>query len=169
MTINEIRIKPDASDLRIGVAQSRYHGWATDRLLRGAVERFKTLGGREASLLVAPASGAWELVAVAAALCERDDLDGVVALGVVIRGETPHFDYICDGVTRGLTELTVKTGLPIGFGVLTCENREQVEARCGGEVGNKGAEAVDAVVESALARDAIRRVQFETGSGRTSE
>jgi len=156
LMMNRIHIQPDSTALHVGVAVSRYHAWATDRLLDGAIERFKRLGGNENDLLIAPASGAWELTAVARALCEQENLDGVVALGVVIRGETPHFDYICSGVTKGLTDLTVTTGLPIGFGVLTCNTTDEVEARCGGEIGNKGADAMQAVVESVLTIQAIK-------------
>ena len=157
----DINLQPDAGGLRIGIAVSRYHAWATDRLLAGAVDRFRLLGGDDDLLVVASASGAWELTGVARAFCERGDFDGVVALGVVIQGETPHFSYICDGVTQGLTALTLQYGLPIGFGVLTCNTREEVEARCGGAngggaIGNKGADAMRAVVESV---NAIRGIQ----------
>lgn len=143
--------------MHVGIAVSRYHAWATDRLLDGAVERFKRLGGTEKDLLIAPASGAWELTTIARELCEQKGLIGIVALGVVIRGETPHFDYICVGVTQGLTDLTVNFGVPVGFGVLTCNTPDEVEARCGGEIGNKGADAMQAVVESAMTIQAIKK------------
>lgn len=134
----------------MGVACSRYHAWATEKLLDGAIERWRRLGGRDANLIVAPATGAWELTGVVRALAGRGDIEGLVALGVLIRGETPHFDFICRGVTRGLTSITLATGKPVGFGVLTCETRGQVEARCGGDAGNKGAEAMEAAVDAAL-------------------
>jgi len=149
MMSNVIDLQSEASDLDIGIVVSRYHAWATDLLLEGAVDRYRLLGGDEDRLVIASASGAWELTAVAQAMFDNYSPDGVVALGVVIQGETPHFSYICDGVTRGLTSLTVDYGIPIGFGVLTCNTREEVEARCGGEIGNKGADAMQAVIESA--------------------
>ncbi len=153
---NRLTLQPDARSLRIGIAVSRYHSWSTDKLLEGAIARFGRLGGLEDDLLVVPVSGTWELTSVVRALCESGELDGVVALGVVIQGETPHFQFICDGVTAGLTQTTVESGVPIGFGVLTCNSAEEVEARSGGEVGNKGAEALQAVVESAQAIQAIQ-------------
>ncbi len=153
---NRIQIQPDASDLTLGIAVSKYHGWSTEKLLQGAQDRFKRLGGDpNLGLVVAPAAGAWELPAVCQALAQNPTIEGVIAIGVVIQGETSHFEYICQGVTQGLTELSNKTGIPIGFGVLTCQNTEEVEARSGGAVGNKGAEALQAVVESALTIRAI--------------
>jgi len=160
-----IRIQPDAASMRAGIVVSRYHAWATDRLLEGALDRWRRFGGREEALIIAPASGTWELTAAARALSERGDLDGIVALGIVIRGETPHFDFICRGVTDGLTELTLRAGLPVGFGVLTCETRDQVEARAGGAIGNKGAEAMQAVIESVAAKRAVREFRFESDAG----
>lgn len=145
----------DASRLRLGIAQSQYHGWATEKLLAGALDRWARLGGRDEAIIIAPAAGAWELTAVSLALAERADLDGVVALGAVIRGETPHFDFICNGVAQGLTAITLQTGKPVGFGVITCDTREQAEARAGGAVGNKGAEAIEAAVSAALTIRAI--------------
>ena len=149
-------LQSDGRDLDIGIVVSRYHAWATDRLLAGAVDRFRLLGGDEERVVIASASGAWELTGVARGMCDGDQFDGVVALGVVIQGETPHFSYICDAVTQGLTSLTVQHGIPIGFGVLTCNTREEVEARCGGAIGNKGADAMQAVVESV---NTIRAIQ----------
>lgn len=147
---HSISINPDAGSLRIGIAVSSYHKWATDKMLEGAITRWKLLGGLDDNLIVVPASGAWELVGIAKALCGMQ-LDAVVALGVVIQGETPHFSYICDGVTKGLMDITVQIGKPVGYGLLTCENTQQVEARCGGAIGNKGADAMSAAVASALA------------------
>ena len=147
----------DASALRVGIACSRYHGWATDRLLEGAIERWRRLGGRADALIVALAPGAWELTAIALGLATHGGVDAVVALGAVIRGETPHFEYICQGVARGLTDITLRTGLPVGFGVLTCDTAEQVRERSGGAAGNKGAEALAAAVESALTLHTLRR------------
>ena len=150
-----ITIQANATGLRLGIAVSRYHGWATDRMLSGAIDRWARLGGGDDDVTVVAAPGTWELTPIAAALARSSEIDVVVALGVVLRGETDHFDYICDGVTQGLTQAMHETGKVVGFGVLTCDTREQVEARVGGEVGNKGAEAVSAAVE---ATQAIRMI-----------
>ncbi len=125
-------------------------------MLEGAIDRWARLGGREESLVVAAAAGTWELPAIARALAESGQFDALVALGVVIRGETDHFEYICQGVTRALADLTSRTGIPVGFGVLTCNTAEQVKARIGGDAGNKGAEAMDAAVQTALMIQAAR-------------
>ncbi len=146
----------DVASLRVAIARSTYHSWATGKMLEGAVDRWRRLGGEEDSLVVASAAGAWELPAIVRAFSTSGGFDAVVALGVVIRGETDHFDYICQGVTHALAEITLSTGLPVGFGVLTCNTAEQVKARIGGEAGNKGAEAMNAAVETALM---IRAVQ----------
>lgn len=158
------QIQPDASGLRVGVAVSRYHAWATDSMREGAVARFVRLGGDQSCLTIVPTAGAWELIAAAEQLVESGTVDAVVALGVVIRGETPHFDYICQGVTLGLAELTVRTGVPIGFGLLTCDTAEQARARAGGAVGNKGADAMEAAVLSARTRQTLMAQAERTDS-----
>lgn len=146
----------DVASLRVAIVRSTYHSWATAKMLEGAVDRWQRLGGREQSLVVASAAGTWELPAIARAVVHSGGMDAVVALGVVIRGETDHFEYICQGVTQALADLTSRTGVPVGFGVLTCDTTEQVKARTGGDAGNKGAEAMEAAVHTALM---IRAVQ----------
>ncbi len=155
-----LRVETDLSSLKLGIAVSKYHGWATDCLLEGAIQRWRVLGGSMDRLLVMQTPGTWELTAVIAAMAEQKKIDAAVALGVVIRGETPHFNYICQGVMRGLTDVTTVTGIPVGLGVLTCDTPEQARARSGGESGNKGAEAVTAAVEAALAIRAVRSFEF---------
>lgn len=149
----------DVASLRVAIARSTYHSWATGKMLEGAVDRWRRLGGAEESLVVATAAGTWELPAIARAFAETGRFDAVVALGVVIRGETDHFEYICQGVTAALAELTLRTGVPVGFGVLTCDNAEQVKARTGGDAGNKGAEAMTAAVETALMIRAVNALR----------
>ncbi len=152
-----IQIQPEitASNLNVAVVCSRYNSWATKPMLAAAIERFTRLGGQDDRLLIAHVAGAWELTSIVRSMIERGDMDAVVALGVVIRGETSHYEYICQGVTAGITDLAILTGIPIGFGVLTCETRAQVEARAGGPIGNKGAEAMSAAIESAVTSIAI--------------
>lgn len=144
-----------AGSLRIGIVRSTYHSWATQQLLDGARDRFAALGGLADSLVVEEAPGSWELPAVLLAMAQSGSFDALVALGVVIRGQTDHFDFIISGVAQGLTAVTMRLGTPVGLGVLTCENVEQVKARCGGAMGNKGAEAMEAAVRTAMT---IRRI-----------
>ena len=133
---------------RVAVAVSTYNAWITRELLAGARNEYLRRTGSEKGLLVFPAAGAFELTAICRSLAESGKFDAVVALGCVIRGETEHFDYICDSVTHGLTEITLRTGIPIGFGLLTCNNAEQAESRAGGEKGNKGTEAMSAALQT---------------------
>ncbi len=135
-----------AKGRRLGIAVSRYHDHITQRLLDGARRAWADLGGQRESFIVASAAGSWELVAIAAALAQHSKVDAIVALGVVMRGATPHFEYICSGVTHGLMDLTVRTGIPIGFGLLTCDSEGQALARSGGSEGDKGADALRAAV-----------------------
>ena len=128
---------------------SRYHARITDSLCAAAIDCFRSAGGAEELLEVVRAAGTFELTAVCRALTDRGDLDAVVALGCVISGETPHDRYIASAVTTGLTMITVHTGCPIAFGVLTCDTLEQALARAGGDHGNKGADAMAAAIDTA--------------------
>ncbi len=139
--------KAGAGGRKIGVAVSQYHDSITNLLLEGAKKAFDEAGGDEQNLIIVPTPGAFELIAVVRAFTQRDDLDGIVALGCVLTGETPHDRYISHAVAQGLASLTVQTGLPIAFGLLTCQTMAQAKARSGGSVGNKGEEAVTAVLD----------------------
>ncbi len=143
--------KPGASacGLRIGIAVSAYHAQITTALRDAAVKQFTDAQGAEGDLRVVPAPGTFELTAVCRALVKGGGLDAVVALGCVISGETTHDTYIANAVAHGLTELTLATGVPVTFGVLTCQTIDQARARAGGPRGNKGAEAMAAAIETA--------------------
>lgn len=112
----------NVSDLRVAVVAAQWHDKVMDGLVDGALRALRELGIDEPTLLRVP--GSFELPVAAKVLAGRG-YDAVVALGVVIRGGTPHFDYVCQGVTQGLTQVSVETGVPIGFGVLTCDTEEQ--------------------------------------------
>jgi 6,7-dimethyl-8-ribityllumazine synthase len=139
----------DGAGLRVGVVAARWHERITDALVDGALRALKEAGVDEPTVVRVP--GTFELPVAAAALAEQG-FDAVVALGVVVRGETPHFEYVCQGATVGLTEVSVRTGVPVGFGVLTCDDDEQAYARSGmpGSMEDKGYEAAQAAVATAL-------------------
>jgi 6,7-dimethyl-8-ribityllumazine synthase len=139
----------NCGDLRVAVVAAQWHAQVMDGLVDGALRALRELGIDEPTLLRVP--GSWELPVVAKALAGRG-YDAVVALGVVIRGGTPHFDYVCQGVTHGLTQVSVDTGVPIGFGVLTCDTEEQALDRAGleGSSEDKGHEAVTAAVATVV-------------------
>lgn len=143
----ELTVK-NCADLRVAVVAAQWHEEVMDGLVDGALRALRELGIDEPTLLRVP--GAFELPVVAKVLAGRGH-DAVVALGVVVRGGTPHFDYVCQGVTQGLTRVAVDTGVPVGFGVLTCDTDEQALDRAGleGSHEDKGHEAVTAAVATA--------------------
>ncbi|MGZ8750842.1 MAG: 6,7-dimethyl-8-ribityllumazine synthase [Pseudonocardia sp.] len=140
----------EGRELRVAVVAARWHAEIMDALLEGALRALAEAGVREPLVLRVP--GSFELPVAAARLARRD-YDAVVALGVVVRGGTPHFDYVCQAATLGLTNVAVDTGVPVGFGVLTCDSVEQARERSGlpGSSEDKGYEAAQAAVATALA------------------
>jgi 6,7-dimethyl-8-ribityllumazine synthase len=147
---------PAAGGLRLGVVAARWHADIIDGLLAGALAAAKD-AGVEGEPTVARVAGAVELPVVTAALAAGHD--AVVALGVVIRGGTPHFEYVCQFVTSGLARVTLDTGVPVGFGVLTCDTADQARARAGlpGSAGDKGREAALAALDCAVVLRDLRR------------
>jgi len=134
---------------RVGILVSRYHERVTARLLDGALACCQEAGIPEDQVEVIRVAGAFELGIAAAAAITTDRYACLVALGVVVRGETPHFEYVAGETARMLAELSIRELIPIGFGVLTTETLEQALARAGGAAGNKGYEATDAAIRSA--------------------
>jgi 6,7-dimethyl-8-ribityllumazine synthase len=169
---NVTHLQLDASLLSIGVAISRYHAEITDALLKGAVDAFTRAGGTEDRLHIVEAAGAWELTAICRALAASGTVqsdnggarDAVVALGCILTGETIHDAYIAQSVTHGLTEITVQTGVPIAFGVLTCQTLDQARARAGlvAGGGNKGVEAMEAAIATAMELHRLADLQRST-------
>jgi 6,7-dimethyl-8-ribityllumazine synthase len=147
-------LEVDGRGLRIAVVAAQWHTEVMDGLLAGATRALERCGVTE--MVVVRVPGSFELPVAAARLAR--DHDAVVALGVVIRGGTPHFDYVCQAATLGLTKVSVDTGVPVGFGVLTCDDEQQALDRAGldGSREDKGAEAALAAVATAVAlRDAV--------------
>ncbi|MEV0187846.1 6,7-dimethyl-8-ribityllumazine synthase [Kitasatospora purpeofusca] len=144
----------NAADLKVAVIAAQWHEQVMNGLLDGAHRALKELGVAEPTVLRVP--GTFELPVAAKRLAERG-YDAVVALGVVVRGGTPHFDYVCQAATAGLTQVSVDTGVPVGFGVLTCDNEQQAVDRAGlpGSTEDKGHEAVTAAVATALVLRAL--------------
>jgi 6,7-dimethyl-8-ribityllumazine synthase len=139
----------DAAGLRVGIAVGRFNHLICVRLLEGCVEEFVSRGIDRDAIDVAWVPGAFELPQAARAMASSGRYDAVVTLGVVVRGGTPHFEYVCAGVTDGVREVMRDTGIPVAFGVLTTDDIDQALARAGGSEGNKGAEAAVAAIEMA--------------------
>lgn len=145
---------------RFAIIVSRFNEVVTERLLAGARAGFSDQGFEDADIQVYSVPGAWELP-VAALHAARSGVAGVVAIGCVIRGDTPHFDYVAGGAAEGLARVSVETGVPVAFGVLTTEDMDQALDRAGGKSGNKGYEAALTVLEMA---DLIGRMREERAS-----
>jgi 6,7-dimethyl-8-ribityllumazine synthase len=166
-----LSLQPDARGLRVGLVVSRYHDSIVDRLAEGAAQAFRRAGGDERDLMRVDSPGTFELPVIAAALLRRGDVSAVVALGLVLTGETTHDRYISDSVAHGLMELAIETGKPAAFGVLTCQTLAQAEARAGGAKGNKGEEAMAAAILAAVAIEAARDIpaRRRSRSGQAAE
>ena len=139
----------DGSGLRLAVVVSRFNEIVTEPLLRGALATARDQGVGEDSLDIVRVPGAFELPQAARRLAGMGRYDAIVCLGAVVRGETPHFDYVCSEAARGLTMVAQEFNLPVAFGVLTCDTMAQARARSGGSAGNKGDEAMRAALEMA--------------------
>lgn len=137
----------DVGDARFAIAAARFNHDVVDRLLRGALETFALHGVDASRITVVRVPGAFELPLVARALARRPEVEAVIALGCVIRGDTPHFDYVCSESARGIGQVSLDLDRPIIFGVLTTDTQAQADARAGGEHGNKGEEAALAALE----------------------
>ena len=144
---SDIKTASDATGLRFGLVAARFNGSVAQRLLDGARGFLLDRGARACDLTLVRVPGAWEIPAALDALAADRRVHGLVALGAVVRGETPHFEYICNECAAGCARVTARTGIPVGFGVLTCDDAEQALARAGGAAGNKGEEAAAAALE----------------------
>lgn len=145
-------------DRRFLVLVSRFNEFITKALLSGAQEAFADAGVDESRIDVLWLPGAFELPVAAGKAARSRAYTGIVALGAVIRGETPHFDYVAGEAAAGLARIASETGVPIGFGLLTTDNAEQALARCGIKGSNKGAEAVQATLATVKALDKLEQL-----------
>jgi 6,7-dimethyl-8-ribityllumazine synthase len=134
---------------RFALVVSKYNDFVTDRLQRGALEALTGAGIAAADVTIVRVPGAFELPLAAQHAAKTGRFDAIVCLGCVIRGETPHFDFICSAVAHGLTAASAATGVPMAFGVLTTNSVEEALARAGDGPGNKGREAANAALEMA--------------------
>lgn len=140
--------KLQATGLKIGIVLSRYNQFISQRLLEGALEAFYKLGAEEENLSVFKVPGAFEIPMVAKKLCRQGKMDGVICLGALIRGDTPHFDFLSAEVTKGLAQISMEGETPVSYGILTVETIEQGIERAGTKAGNKGYDAAFALIET---------------------
>ena len=132
---------PDGKEMKFGIVVSEWNYEITGSLARGAVDTLKNHGVTEENILVKHVPGSFELTLGGQFFAEYTDVDAIILLGCVIQGETRHFDFICQGVAKGATDLNIKYNLPVIFGLLTTQNQQQAIDRSGGKLGNKGDEA----------------------------
>ena len=142
-----LKAEPNGEGLRIGVALARFNQAVTERLLAGALEAFTRHGVADDAIDVATVPGAFELPLCAQRMASTGRYDVLLCLGAVVRGETPHFDYVAGEAARGIAEVARRHDLPVAFGVLTADTMEQAMARAGGGHGNKGYEAAVTALE----------------------
>ena len=141
--------KLDATGLRVGIVVSRFNGFIAERLLEGALDALVRHGAADGDITVVRVPGAFEIPLVTQKLAASGKYDAVICLGAVIRGATPHFDYVAAEVSKGVAQVSLKTGVPVAFGVLTTDSIEQAVERAGTKAGNKGFDAAMTAIETA--------------------
>ena len=148
-----------ATGLRFGVVVSRFNSFITERLLGGAMDALRRTGAAEDMIDVVKVPGSWEVPLVAGELARQHRYDAVICLACVIRGETPHFDYVAAEAAKGVAHVAADTGVPVAFGVLTTNTLEQAIDRAGAKGGNKGFDAAMTAIEMANLMRALRQAK----------
>lgn len=141
LSSQKVSKKTDYSNYRIAIVVAEWNSEITNALSSGAISRLIDEGVKSENIIVKSVPGAFELTLASQFMVQKSDIDAVIAIGCVIKGDTPHFEYICQGVTTGITEVNLKFNKPVIFGVLTTNNEQQALDRAGGKHGNKGDEA----------------------------
>ena len=137
-----------ADGLKVAIVATRFNDFIVDRLVGGAMDFLTRHGMNPDDAVIIRVPGAFEMPLVCKKVAESGKYDGIVAVGCVIRGGTPHFDYVCGECAKGVAQVELASGTPIGFGLLTCDNLEQAIDRAGVKAGNKGVEAASAMLET---------------------
>lgn len=146
--IKTIEGKLIANELKIAIVAARFNDIIVDRLIGGAVDYLSRHGQEREGLVIVRVPGAFELPVVCDKLAKSGRYHGILALGAVIRGATPHFDFVANEATKGIAQISLSTGVPIGFGLLTTDTIEQAVERAGSKAGNKGADAAASLLET---------------------
>lgn len=145
-----------AEGIRFGIVASRFNHLLVDRLVESAVDCIIRHGGSQANIHIARVPGSWEIPLIAKEMVLKQDIDAVIALGVLIRGQTPHFDYIASEVSKGLALVSLEVRKPVSFGIITADSLEQAIERAGTKHGNKGWEAALSTIEMANLLKSLR-------------
>ena len=145
--VNQIHGQLVAGNAKFGIVVSRFNEFITSKLLGGAIDSLTRHGASEENITAVWVPGAIELPIAAKKMVESGNYDAVICLGAVIRGQTSHYDYVCQQVSRGVAQINLESGIPTMFGVLTCETIEQAIERAGTKAGNAGASAASGAIE----------------------
>ena len=150
----------NASGLKVAIVVSRFNSFITERLLAGALDGLQRHGGDPDKIDIIKVPGSWEVPLAAGELARQHRYDAIICLSAVIRGETPHFDYVAGEAAKGIAQVASETGVPVAFGVLTTNTLEQAIDRAGAKGGNKGFDAAMTAIEMA---DLLRRLRENAG------
>ncbi len=145
--MNILEGKLDAKDLKVAIIVSRFNSFITEKLVDGAIDAFVRHNGNNDNVTIIKVPGAFEIPVVLSKVAEKD-FDGILCLGAVIRGSTPHFDFIANETSKGIAQIALKSKMPISFGVLTTDTIEQAIERAGTKMGNKGFDSMNALIET---------------------
>ena len=145
--MNTFEGKIVANDVKIGIVVARFNDFITSKLLGGAIDGLKRHDVPEENIDIAWVPGAFEIPLIASKMAKSGKYDAVICLGAVIRGATSHYDYVCNGVSKGIAQVSLKSDIPVMFGVLTTDNIEQAIERAGSKAGNKGFECATGAIE----------------------
>ena len=148
MSIRTIEGLLNAKGIKFAIVATRFNDFIVDRLISGAVDYLTRHGSRAEDLILIRVPGAFEMPVVAQKLAKSGKYDAIIALGAIIRGATPHFEFVANESAKGLAHVSLEAGIPVGFGLLTTDSLEQAIERAGSKAGNKGAEAAAAVMET---------------------
>ena len=136
-----------SENFKIGIIASRFNDFVVGRLVEGALDGLKRHNIKEENITLVKVPGAFEIPVIAKKMSEQNQYDAIICLGAVIRGATSHYDYVCNEVSKGISQVSLEAGIPVLFGVLTTENIEQAVERSGSKAGNKGTECALAAIE----------------------
>ena len=148
MSMKTIEGQMNAQGLKVAIVAARFNDFVVDRLIGGAVDYLTRHGLDKDNITLVRVPGAFEMPLVCKKIAASGKYDGIVALGAVIRGGTPHFDYVCSEAAKGMAMVSLESSMPLGFGLLTCDSLEQAIDRAGAKSGNKGVEAAAAMLET---------------------
>lgn len=157
----------DASKQRFGIVSARFNDFITARLIDGAMDALQRHGAELDQVIHVQVPGSWEIPLAARKLAETKKVDAIICLGCVIRGQTPHFDYVAGEAAKGVASASLQTGMPMSFGILTTETLEQAIDRAGAKAGNKGADAALAAIEMANLLDFLTEPPAQARGART--